>query len=290
MQFFGLIPHKFLGVDIGTSAIKVVEASSWAGRRKLESYGEMPASVLYNKKFRSSKKSTLLFSNEDIARAIQAVIEEAGMKAKNISFSVPDFSTFFTNFELPFMTKRELPQAVRAEARKHIPLPLSEVTLDWQIIPQPLSSSPNKSIKVLLVAVPNEVMNQYQIIADKLELEMIALEAEVFGSIRSLVPEDEKGVIALVDIGNKSTSCSIMNRGLLILSHSFDTSGGSFVDRLSKSLDIDPKEASKLLEKDGLLGKGDKKAIKVKEALDSAVNLMIDEIEDIFDSFRLKEG
>jgi len=290
MQFFGLIPQRFLGVDIGTSVIKAVEVSSWAGRKKLESYGEIPASVLYKKSFRTSEKSTLLFSNEDIARAIQAVIEEAGIKSKHIAFSVPDFSTFFTNFELPPMTEREIPQAVKAEARRHIPLPLGEVTLDWQIIPQLPSVHQSKNIRILLVAVPNETINQYKMIAKELELEMIALEAEVFGTIRSLVSEKERMPIALIDIGGKSTSCSIIYRGLLRSSHSFDISGGNFTERLSRSLDIDYLEARELMKKHGILGEGiDPKTINIKESLEPAINLMANEIEDTFETFKSKE-
>ena len=290
MQFFGLIPQRFLGVDIGTSAIKVVEVSSWAGRKKLESYGEIPASVLYKKPFRTFEKSTLLFSNEDLSRAIQAIIEEAGIKSKHIAFAVPDFSTFFTNFELPPMTEREIPQAVKAESRRHIPLPLSEVTLDWQIIPQLPSVNQSKNIRVLLVAVPNETINQYKMIAKGLDLEMIALEAEAFGTIRSLVSEKERGSIALIDIGGRSTSCSIIYRGLLRSSHSFDVSGGNFIERLSKGLAIDYVKAKELIKSHGILGgETDSKSASIKESLESVVNLMTNEIEDTFETFKSKE-
>jgi len=291
MKFFGLIPQIFLGVDIGTSTIKVVEVSSWAGRKKLESYGEIPASLLSKEKFRDAGKSTFLSSNEDITRAIQAVIEESGMKSKHVSFSVPDFSTFFTNFELPPMTEREIPQAVKAEARRHIPLPLGEVTLDWQIIPQIPNISQSKNIKILLVAVPNETINRYKVIAKNLDLEMIALEAEVFGTIRSLVSGNEKGAIALVDIGGKSTSCSIIYRGLLRSSHSFDVSGENFIERLSRGLSVEYSEAKNMMEKCGIAGgEMESRENNIKESLLPAINLMANEIGDILEAFQLKEG
>lgn len=292
MNFFGLIPHNFLGIDIGTSAIRLVEVSSWAGRKKLESYGEIPAAVLYKEPFRTFEKNTLLLSDKDIARAIRAVMEEANIKAKKVAFSIPDFSTFFTNFELPPMTDREIPQAIRAEARRHIPLPLAEVTLDWQVIPQPVVTDRSQNIRVLLVAVPNETINQYKKIADDLDLDMIALEAEVFGMTRSLISKEERGAIALVDIGGRSTSCSIIYRGILRLSHSFDISGGNFVERLSKSLGIDYREAEGLMKKYGVLGKGinTTEAENVKQALESQISLMVGEIEDSLKTFKGKES
>ncbi len=291
MNFFGLIPHSFLGIDIGTYAIRLVEVSSWAGRKKLESYGEIPASVLYKKPFRDFNKSTLSFSNDDIARAIQAVIQEAGMKSKKVALSIPDFSTFFTNLELPPMTDREVPQAIKSEARRHIPLPLSEVTLDWQIMPfDPNIDKKKQKIKVLLAAVPNETINKYKSIVQKLNLEMIALEAEVFGLARSLISEEEKEAVALIDVGGRSTSCSIMYKGLLRVSYSFNVSGSGLIERLSKSLNINSEKSEKLMKQYGIMGEeNNQEANQVKESLESPVSLMANEINDVCENFFSKE-
>ena len=131
---FSLSSENFLGVDIGTSAVKIVEISRMGNRKKLENYGEMQSSFLYEKPFRTFEKSTLTVTSNDVVRAILAILKEANMKAAKACFSIPDFSTFFTTFQLPSMTEAEVPSAVQYEARQYIPLPLSEVTLDWQIV------------------------------------------------------------------------------------------------------------------------------------------------------------
>jgi type IV pilus assembly protein PilM len=146
MRFTKLFPQKFLGIDIGTSAIKIVELSSFGGKIKLENYGEMAAQALYRKPFRTFERNTLLLSARDISRAIKEILEETKIETKKSVFSLPDFATLFTTFELPPMTSEEIPQAVNAEARRHIPIPLGEVALDWQLIegkipPQGLSGS-----------------------------------------------------------------------------------------------------------------------------------------------------
>ena len=289
MKFLGLIPQKFLGIDIGTSAIKMVEVSSWAGRKKLENYGEISASVLYKKPFRTFEKSTLLLSSKDISKAIKAVMEEAGIKSRQVIFSIPDFSSFFTTFNLPVMTPDEIPQAVRAEARRYVPLPLGEVTLDWQMIRNPLMSKTDK-LKILLVAVPNEVINQYQKIAANLDLKLLSLEAEVFALIRSLINKDEQGFWGLVDIGARSTTCSIMYKKTLELSHSFDISGDNLTERISKGLSIDYKTAEELKRKYGIASlEGSLQENNVREILVPLVDLIIREIDKIFTGFYLRE-
>jgi len=82
---FKITPKGFLGIDIGTSAIKIVELSRAGKRRKLDNYGEMKAEALYEKPFRTFEKSTLSFSNRDVVRALSAVLKEAGFKTNIVS-------------------------------------------------------------------------------------------------------------------------------------------------------------------------------------------------------------
>jgi len=275
-----IIPRRNLGIDIGTSSIRLVELSRWRGREKLENYGEIKAKTLFKKPFRTFEKSTLSVLGEDVSRAIRAIIQEAEIKTKTAIFSIPDFSSFFTSFDLPPMTEEELPQAVRYEARRHIPLPPSEVTLDWQIIEGRLSSREKSPLKILLVAVPNEVINQYREIASMAQLELQALEAEVFGLTRSLVKESGE-IVCLVDIGAQTTTVSVIDKKILKLSHSFDVSGNELTSIVSKSLGISYEEAEDLKGKIGLK-KNDQKIREILLPLLDLITVEIDKISRVF--------
>jgi len=293
IQIPKFLPKKFLGIDIGTSAIKIVELSSFAGRIKLENYGEMAAKVLYQKPFRTFEKSTLLFSADDISRAIKAVCQEAKIKTKESIFSIPDFATLFTTFELPPMTAEELPQAVSAEARKQVPLPLGEVTLDWQLIEGKVSDHRDTKLKILLAAVPNEIINQYQHIAELSNLKLLALEAEVFGLIRSLIEKKERGVIGLIDIGARTTTCSIIEKRILKISHSFDISGDDLTERIAKGLEMEEEMAENLIRKYGILISPPQfppESKDIREILLPLIDIILRECEKIFKNFYLKEG
>lgn len=254
----------------------------------MENYGSLTASVLYDKPFRTFEKNTLLLLDEDVARAILAITDEAKIKTKRAVFSIPDFSSFFTSFELPQMTEAELPQAVRYEARQHVPMPLSEVTLDWQVVEGHFLDKQvvKTKLKILLVAVPNEVINQYKEIARLAQLELVSLEAEVFGLLRSLVDETEKRPIVLVDIGAQSTTCSIVEKRLLKTSHSFDASGNELTKIIAKSLDITDQEAEVMKKQYGLLAPEDNyPARQIREILLPFVDMILKEVAMIMDSF-----
>ncbi|GAG07585.1 unnamed protein product, partial [marine sediment metagenome] len=264
------------------------EVSSWAGRKKLENYGEISATALYEKPFRTFEKSTLLMARKDVSRAIKAVMKEAKIKSRRAVFSIPDFSTFFTTFKLPPMSPEEIPQAVRAEARRHVPIPLGEVTLDYQLMNQFRKPKEAKELEILMVTVPNEVINQYRGIAGDLKLELLALEAEVFALMRGLISKDDKEPIALIDIGARSTTCSIINKRALKASHSFDISGNSLTERVSKALSIEPKEAELLKKEHGIsVATEEEKESNIREVLLPMIDLIVMETEKVFRNFYL---
>jgi len=283
---FQIASKKCLGIDIGTSSVRIIELSRQRERKKLENYGEIRASSIYKDSFRTFDKNTLLFSNQNVAKAIKAILEESKITTRKAIFSIPDFSSFFTNFELPAMTEEELPQAIQYEAKRHVPLPLGEVTLDWQVMNnQPVGV--NQTFKILLVAVPNEIIDQYRNIAQMAGLELFALEAEVFGLLRSLIQES-KDPIALVDIGAQTSTCSIIDKSILKNSHSFDLSGNELTDIISKSLSIDYETADKLKEKNGLLldqSAGLHQERQIRDILLPFVDAILEEINKICEDF-----
>ena len=230
-------PKKMVGIDIGTTAVKIVELSRWGQGKTLENYGEIKSTSLYKDSFRSIEKGSFLLSDYFISRAIKAILDESKIKTKAAIFSVPDFSTFCVSFELPPMTAKEIHQAVYYHSPQYIPLPITETTLDWRII----GGTPGDSqspIKIFLVAVPNQIVQEYQRVAEKSGLELYAIEAETLGITRALV-KDRKKIICLIDIGAQSTTINIVDRGNLKKSYSFDFAGGQLTYAVSSiSLEI----------------------------------------------------
>src|SRR4030042_4075866 len=103
LDIFKIRPKKFLGIDIGTSSIKVVELGRRGQNRRLENYGEAGVSSFKDRPFRTFKKNTLSLSNKEVAGTIRAICKEAGIQTKEANFSLPDFCSFFTSFRLPAM-------------------------------------------------------------------------------------------------------------------------------------------------------------------------------------------
>ena len=251
ISLFKSISDKCLGVDIGTFSIKMVELSRIGERRKLENYGEIESEMFYKKPFRTVEKNILSISSKDISKGIDAIREEAKISSVKAIFSIPDFSTFFTNFELPAMRQEELSRAIEFEARRYSPLPPSEVIFDWKIIGDLTSIRSKDKIKILLAIIPNEVVNQYQEVAEFSGLKLVALEAEIFELARALNDKNKKSII-LVDFGAQTTTLTIVNNGSIEKTQTIDVSGNELTQVLSRALNIDYKKAENLKKKYGL--------------------------------------
>ncbi|MDP2950960.1 MAG: pilus assembly protein PilM, partial [bacterium] len=196
--------------------------------------------------------------------------------------------TFFTTFTLPSMPQAEVAQAVEFEARHHIPIPLSEVTFDWQVIEKETTPAGAEKLVILLVAIPNTVLKNYYLMASLAGLEIEGMEAEVFGFVRSLsLPEKFRyAPLAIIDIGQQSTTVSIVENKKLRESFSFDFSSISLTKDLASSLQVSLEEAEQLKIRFGL----DPEREDVSNILLSKVELLASEIEKVCSNYFQQKG
>lgn len=277
--------QTFLGVDIGTFNIRIVEVSRYGEQKKLENYAELGLASVYQRSAEAAWRGIRLLSPRDLAEIIKLMREEAQVRAVESVFSLPDFATFFTSFTLPPMNAKEVPQAVHFEARRHVPLPLSEVTLDWSVIGGKTGQE-KEELKILLVVVSNDIVSQYEKIGQLAQLRVSALEAEAFSLKRALIKQRNNKVIGLIDIGAQSTTCNIVDRETLIVSHSFDMAGSNLTTRIARSLNIDWQTAEILKKNQGLRsGEGN-----IRKILLPLVDLILVEVGKVTRNFYQIEG
>ncbi|MBI4119932.1 MAG: pilus assembly protein PilM [Parcubacteria group bacterium] len=137
MWLFSRKVRRQLGVDIGTSSIKVVELERQGKHLSLQNYSLIEGLDFFGSAtvINANTPSTLKMSENDIAGILKQALDAAKIKTTSVIMSIPVFSSFLTVMEVPQMSVKELESAVPFEAKSYIPVPLSEVVLDWLIIP-----------------------------------------------------------------------------------------------------------------------------------------------------------
>ena len=126
MQLFSTV-NSYLGVDIGTASVKIVELENYKGQAKLKSYGyaDINTNIL---------RGATEQNNQLIASYIKEIIKKSRMESRQAIAALPTFSVFTSIISLPPMPKKDLASAVKWEAKKFIPLPIEDMILDWKIL------------------------------------------------------------------------------------------------------------------------------------------------------------
>ncbi len=251
-----------VGIDIGSSSIKLVQLSQKNEHPVLETYGELALGPYAGKGVGEATNLPI----EKIVEALNDMLseKEVNITTRSCGVAIPFSSSLMAVIELPVVGKKQLAEMVPLEARKYVPVPISEVTLDWYIIPKDKNSdtepspvantsNPFEKIEVLMVALHNDTINRYKDIVTKTNLDASFFEIEIFSTIRSIL-DQEVAPIMIVDMGAASTKLYIVEKGILRSTHLIEKGAHKVTDEISKSLGISMEDAEYLKREQGLLG------------------------------------
>lgn len=249
-----------LGVDIGTSSLKVVQLRKEHGQAILETYGELSLGPYGG---REVGQATNL-SAEQIIETLKDLLREAKVTTTSCGVSIPYARSLLSLVRLPYrFDAKEQRTVIELEARKYIPVPVSEVQLDWFIVPQ---TDPGQSISgnagasaptqgekidVLLVAVHNDELSLLQNIVTGAGLTASFYEIEIFSTIRAVVNEIVRPIM-VIDVGAASTKVYVVEHGIVALSHAIGTGSQDITRAISVSGNLSIVQAEALKKEEGL--------------------------------------
>ena len=259
MSFFSNLFAKkeksVLGVDIGSSSLKVVQLRKDHGKAVLETYGELALGPYGGGEVGQATN----LSAEQVTDTLKDLLREAKVTTNNCGVSIPFARSLLTLVNLPY---RESPEeqktVIELEARKYIPVPVSEVQLDWLIVPthelptangQPLPAP----VEVLLVAVHNDELSLLQKVAKGAGLSASFYEIEIFSTIRAVVEERVKPVM-VIDVGAASTKTYVVEHGIVAISHSIGTGSQDITRAIAISGNLSIARAEALKKEEGIGG------------------------------------
>lgn len=238
-----------IGIDIGASAIKIVQLKNAKGVPTLETYGELQLGPYEGVEV---GRNTHLPMQKSI-EALVDILREAGTTGKDIAFALPYSSSFINIVTLPTIDTTQVAAMIPIEARKYIPLSLTQVSLDWFVLG---TNETEKTMQVLILATHTETMGKYSTIMAGAGLSAITNEIEVFSSIRSTASLDD-ACIGVIDFGASSSRLYIVQKGVIQKTHSILMSGVELTRSLSTALKISFDEAEEQKRMYGIHGNPD---------------------------------
>jgi len=256
-----------VGIDIGSSAIKVVEIKMKEGKAVLETYGSIALGPYAD----IDSGGVTNLPVEKIILALREVLKQSDITSTSVALSLPIQSNLIFTIELPAkIEEKEMATIIPIEARKYIPVPITEVSIDYFIIPKKEASfeemnavdvvKKEEKMNVLVVTTQNDAVEKYRSIVSGCNLRASFFEIEIFSSIRANF-EHELSPVLLVDFGASRTKLSIVEFGMVTNYHTIDRGGADITNSISKSLSISFSEAEKMKKEFGFFGNPAEKSL-----------------------------
>ncbi len=298
-NIFSAPETSVIGIDIGSSSLKIVQVKKKKGKAVLETYGEIglgPYSKL-------ATGQVVNMTTSEICNVIKDLIKEAEITTMKGGMAIPLKLSLVSVIEIPTVAESELATVIPLEARKYIPVPISEVTMDWFVIPTPRDTSlefvesdsdfkkqqeeKSKKIQVLLVAIHNQVLNNYTTIVQETALQTSFFEVEAFATARACL-SGENAPVMIIDLGASSTKSYIVDNGILVSSHILTRGGQDITFSISKGLGVTFDQAEHLKRS---LGKGNvTDQDKIIELMSIHQEYIISEVSTMINQFQKRFG
>lgn len=229
--------EPFISVDIGTSAIKLMSLDVSGDKVKLVSAGVAPTPA-------NAISNNAVTKSDQIGQAVRSIIEANDIKGLKACFAIPGPSAFTKKITIGYTDLKDLEENIRFEAGNYIPHSVDAVHLDYQV----LKVNGTSTMDVLLVAVKNEIISSYVSAIEKAGLEPAIADVDYFAlenMFEQNYPEEKGKTIALLNIGARYTTVSILQEGQPLFSGDIGVGGRLYTDALCESLSMSPADAEK---------------------------------------------
>ena len=225
-----------VGLDIGSSAVKVVQVETRAGEVHLQDFGTadlLPEAIVDGE----------VMDRQSVVETIQNLFETKKINARDVCSAVSGRAVIVKKIQMERMAPEDAREAIQWEAEQHVPYDINDVSLDFQILE---GNSDPKHMDVLLVAAKRDHLVAHADLIRQAGLNPLMIDVDAF-AVQNVValnydlgPEE---VVAMVNIGAEASNINIVQNGMPLYTQDVSVGGSSFVDALQKTHNISHAEA-----------------------------------------------
>ncbi len=270
-----------LGLDIGSSSVKMILLKETKRGYQLQSFGMAPLPP-------EAIVDGALMNSTAIVQAIQELVSAQKIKHKETAIGVSGHSVIIKKISLPRMTQEELDESIQWEAEQYIPFDVKDVNLDTQIL-SPAGSDAGGQMDVLLVAAKKDMINDYTSVVAEAGLSPAIVDIDAFAvqnAFEANYGATEGETIVLINAGASVVNINILHGGITTFTRDITQGGNQFTEEIQKQLNVSYDEAEAL--KVGGRGAGDADAVvpqEVERVIQGVADQMAGEIQRSLDFY-----
>lgn len=213
MKFLDL-KYEAFGMDINDSSLKIIKLE----KKKKDFFVD---SFFQTKIDSGLIEGGIIKDENKLAEVISSSynnVKGKKLKTKYVVASLPEEESFLQVVQMPKMSEKELSSAIMFEAENHIPMPIDQVYLDFQIIPPIVDGIDH--LDVLVVATPKKIVDSYVSCIKSANLIPIAFEVESQSIVRALVKnETSEYPLVLINLGASNTDFIVFSGNSIRFTH-----------------------------------------------------------------------
>ncbi|MDB5184315.1 MAG: Pilus assembly protein PilM [Candidatus Saccharibacteria bacterium] len=269
--------NSFFGLDIGTTAIRLVELKGSTQPKVLHKYAFVPVDPKIA--MSESKKD-----RQSLMDVISQLIASAKPTTRRVAVGLPANRVFTTVADVDRLSNDDMAKAIKYQADALIPTPLAESKMDWAL----LGDSPVDKTKqeILLSSVANNFVEARLDMLESIGLNVVAFEPDTMALARALTAPDQPGSQLIIDIGRKSTDLVVVLNGAPRLTRSIPTGVEAIIRAATQGLNVDETQAEQFVMKFGL--SKEKLEGQIYQAIGSTVEILTSEIEKSIKFFQTR--
>ena len=236
---------SFLAVDFGAGSLKLAEFEiNEAGGLRLKQYGLKSLGAEGAQE--TAREATIL-------KALQGLLAEKGVKARQVNVCAPGFHVFSKFVKLPPVDASKVTQIIQYEAQQNVPFPLEDVVWDYQI----LGSTAGGELEVLLVAIKADIEEgQFRITETTgLKLQLTDVSPAALCNAFRYNYGDLEDCTMLLDIGAKTSNLLFFEKGK-VFSRSINLGANSITQDFANESKLKFDVAEKLKIEEGFVSLG----------------------------------
>lgn len=233
----------FFALDIGTTAVRVVQLSGGNGSWSLQKYATVPVDI----KISASDSAN---DQKKLAEIITTAVGQSGIRTRNVVLGIPSSRMFATVVDLPSMSQSELASTIKYQAEQFIPMSVDEAKIDWAVVGK--SQKDTSQVEVLIASVANSFSEQRLDLVEGLGFNVLAIEPDPLALCRSLLPNGVTNARMILDVGDFSTDVVMTLGDTPRLIRSIPTGFRSLVKATAQNLNIDEQQSSQFILKFGI--------------------------------------
>ncbi len=233
-------PRNLVGLDIGSSAIKLVEL-----REGKEGTYQLVRAGLESLSPEAIVDGSIMDSSL-VVEAISRLLASTGIKGQNVAVSVSGHSVIVKKILLPMMPEEELSESIRWEAEQYVPFDINDVYLDYVVLDP---GAVGETMSVLLVAAKREKVDDFKNVVTQAGRVPSLVDVDVFALQNCFEVNyglDPGRVVALVNIGASVMNVNVLAQGQTVFWRDITFGGNQFTDALQKAYSLNFEQAEAL--------------------------------------------